>query len=91
MSKTLNSEDFTLDDVYHILDMVEDSDYTYGTVGSITYHNFNVHAGETVSFGEDDVFVGAGFHQLALNAHTAEWIAYNPPLPPNNSYNEQEG
>lgn len=79
---TLNSRDFTLDDIYHILDLVEDSEYTSDTVGGVTYHNFNVLTGETISYGDDEVFVIAGFHQLALDAHINEWIGYYPPPAP---------
>lgn len=84
---TLSTEDFTLNDIWTILDLVEDSEYAWGNVGPVTYHNFNVLTGQTVSYGDDEVFVEAGFHQLALNAHTSEWIAYIPPLPPRGETN----
>lgn len=79
MSKKPNTKDFTLDDIYHILDLAEDSEYTSDTVGGVTYHNFNVLAGEDVQYGEDEVFVEAGYHQLALDAYTSEWMGYYPP------------
>lgn len=78
----LNSRDFTLNDIWTVLNLAEESDYTKDTVGGVTYHNFDVHYGADVQYGDETVFVEAGFHQLTLDAHTDEWMGYYPPITP---------
>ena len=88
----LNSENvvpgepfFELNDIYNILGMTEEHEYTSDTLGGVAYHSFNVLYGTYVPYGEETVFVEAGFHQLTMNAYTNEWLDYYPPTEKGNS------
>lgn len=75
----LNTEDFTLDEIWQILSLAEQCEYRADTVGGVTYHQFDVSWGETISYGDEEVHVKAGLHRLLLDTHTSEWIEYEGP------------
>jgi hypothetical protein len=72
----LSTEDLTFEDIWSILSLVDEAEYRSDTIGGVEYHTFEVHWGTEINYGDDDVEVKAGIHQLLLDAHSREWIGY---------------
>lgn len=72
----LNGFDFELDDIYTLLNLVEDAEYQSDRVGGVRFEKYTVIGPQEVTWGDEIVHIQSGLHILSLNAYTNEWIDY---------------
>lgn len=72
----LNEDNFTLEDIYRILCMADESnEYRMIPTGRVTYYEFTILSDCLIDYENDTIAaVRGGVYQLVLDARTNEWV-----------------